>query len=108
MVLFLQNKGEVAFQIKEYVAEVKQKFGKALMYMRINNRKELLNKEIITFCQNKGITIETTAPYSPFQNGIAECFNWTLIKLVWAMILGRGLPIFLWDEAVAYATFIRN
>ena len=24
------------------------------------------------------------------------------------MIIGRGLPIFLWDEAVAYATYIRN
>ena len=108
MVLFLWNKGEAASWIKEYIAKIKQKFGKAPTYMRIDNGRELLNNKIIMFCQNKGITIETTAPYSLSQNGIAECFNWTLIKLVRAMIIAKNLPIFLWDKAVAYATFIRN
>ena len=77
------------------------------MYMRIDNGKELLNGKIITFCRNEGIAIETTAPYSPSQNGIAEHFNRTLIELVQAMIIARDLPIFLWDKATAYATFIR-
>ena len=108
MVLFLWNEGEAASWIKEYIAKIKQKFGKAPTYMRIDNGRELLNNKIIMFCQNKGITIETTAPYSSSQNGIAECFNWTLIKLVRAMIIAKNLPIFLWDKAVAYATFIRN
>ena len=57
--------------------------------MWIDNGKKLLNEEIITFCQNEGITIETTAPYSSSQNGIAEHFIWTLIELVRVMILGR-------------------
>ena len=70
MILFLQNKGEAASWIKEYIAKIKQKFGKALMYMRIDNGKELLNGKIITFCRNEGIAIETTAPYSPSQNDI--------------------------------------
>ena len=108
MILFLQNKSDAASRIKEYVAKVKQKFGKAPTYMRIDNGKELLNDEIITFCRNEGITIETTAPYSPSQNGVAEHFNRTLIELVQAMIIARNLPIFLWDEAAAYATFISN
>jgi hypothetical protein len=76
--------------------------------MRIDNGRELIKEEIIEFCKVEGITIETTAPYSPSQNGVAERFNRTLIELVRAMIIGRNLPIFLWDEAVAYATFIRN
>ena len=33
MVLFLQNKGEAASWIKEYVAKVKQKFSKAPTYV---------------------------------------------------------------------------
>ena len=82
MILFLRNKSDAASQIKEYVAKVKQKFSKAPTYMRIDNGKELLNDEIITFCRNKGITIETTAPYSPSQNSVAERFNRTLIELV--------------------------
>ena len=108
MILFLQNKGEAASWIKEYIAKIKHKFGKAPMYMRIDNRRELLNNKIITFCQNEGITIETTAPYSPSQNNVAKHFNWTLIKLVQAMIIAKDLPIFLWDKATTYITFIRN
>ena len=65
------------------------------MYMRINNGKELLNDKIIKFCRNKGITIKTTTPYSPSQNGIAECFNCTLIELVWAIIITRDLPMYI-------------
>ena len=108
MTLFLQNKLEVTPQIKEYVAKIKQKYGKAPTHMRISNGKELLNEEIILFCRNEGITIEMTAPCSPSQNSMAERFNCTLIELVQAMIIARGLPLFLWDEAIAYATFIRN
>ena len=67
-ILFLQNKSDAASWIKEYVAKIKQKFGKAPAYMRINNGKELINEEIINFFRGEGITIETTAPYSPSQN----------------------------------------
>ena len=72
MILFLQNKSDATPQIKEYVAKIKQKYGKAPTYMRIDNLKELLNEEIISFCRNEGITIKMTAPYSPSQNSVAE------------------------------------
>ena len=65
MVVFLKNKGEVAIQIKEHVAKIKQKFSKVLTSMRANNRKELVNGRIIKFCRTEGITIKTMAPYSP-------------------------------------------
>ena len=48
----------------------------------------------------KGITIETTAPYLPSQNGVAEHLVWTLLEMARAMIIAKGLPKFLWDEAV--------
>ena len=55
----------------------------------------------------KGITIETTTPYSPSQNGVAECLNQTLLEMARAMIIAKGLPKFLWDEAVAHANYLR-
>ena len=54
----------------------------------------------------KGITIKTTAPYLPSQNGIAECLNQTLLETARAMIIAKGLPKFLWDEAVAHANYL--
>ena len=39
----------------------------------------------------KGITIETTAPYLPSQNGVAERLNRTLLEMARAMIIAKGL-----------------
>src|SRR5271156_4710152 len=39
VVVFLKNKGEAAQRIKEHVAKIKQKFGKAPAFMRADNGK---------------------------------------------------------------------
>ena len=49
-----------------------------------------------------------TAPYSPSQNGVAECMNRTLVELVRAMLTDSKLPEFLWEPAVTHATYVRN
>ena len=54
----------------------------------------------------KGITIETTAPYLPSQNGVAERLNRTLLETARAMIIAKELPKFLWDEAIAHANYL--
>jgi len=41
-------------------------------YLRFNNNGELVNPEIEKWASEKGITIETTAPYLSSQNWIAE------------------------------------
>src|SRR5688572_12212394 len=77
-------------------------------YMRFDNGRELINEKLINFAREEGITIEPTAPYSPSQNGVAERFNRTLMELARAMLFEKGLPEFLWDEAVAHAAYLRN
>ena len=52
--------------------------------------------------------METTAPYSPSQNGIAKCLNQTLLEHTRAMIFAKNLPKNLWPEAVAYTNYIQN
>jgi len=108
MVLFLAGKGDTTGRIKGHVAKIKQKFGKAPRYMRVDNGAELVNTEVKKFAEDKGIIIETMVPYSPSQNGIAERFNRTLLELVRAMLIAKNLPAFLWDEAVSHATYLRN
>jgi len=80
--LFTKTKGDAPQCIKEHAAKVKQRFGKGLTYLRVDNGKELVNADVKRFCAEEGITIETTAPYSPSQNGIAERYNRTLLELV--------------------------
>ena len=52
--------------------------------------------------------MEQAAPYSPAQNGIAECINRTLLEHVRAMIFSKNISKNLWPEAVAYACYIKN
>ncbi|KAF8747055.1 Reverse transcriptase (RNA-dependent DNA polymerase) [Rhizoctonia solani] len=56
----------------------------------------------------KGTVLETTAPYSSQQNGIAERLNRTLTNKARAMLLESAAPKFLWNKAIAYASYLKN
>ena len=75
-------------------------------WIRIDNGKEFVNKEMKKWVVAKGITIETTAPYLPSWNGVAEWLNWTLLEMARAIIIAKGLLKFLWDEAMAHANYL--
>jgi len=89
-ILFLVKKSDLTERIKGHVTKLKQKFGKAPRYMRVDNGSELVNAEVKKFVEEEGITIETTAPYSPSQNGIAERFNRTILELVHVRVTSIG------------------
>ena len=57
-----------------------------------DNGGEYVNKSFKEFCTKNGIIMETTAPYSPSQNGIAEWLNQTLLEHVHAMLFANNLP----------------
>ena len=58
-------------------------------------------------CDNS-IRHETSAPYSPHQNGTAER-NWrTLFEMARCMVIENNLPKSLWTYAVMTAAVIRN
>ena len=44
------------------------------------------------FCSQNGIIHQTTAPYSPQQNGVVERKNRTLKEMMNALLLSYGLP----------------
>ena len=54
------------------------------------------------------IVHQTTAPYSPQQNGVAERENRTLKDMMNAMLISSGLPQNLWGEAILSANYILN
>jgi transposase InsO family protein len=97
-VLFLPDKSQAFDQIKERLAQIKHQFGKVPKWIRFDNGKELVNEKLKKLAAEEGIIIETTAPYSPSQNGVAERFNRTLLELARAMLIAKNLPTFLWDE----------
>ena len=53
-----------------------------------------------------GIIHQTTAPYTPQSNGIAERKNKTLKEMMTALLISSGLPQYMWGEAILTANQI--
>ena len=107
-VLFLKQKSDATGKIKEHFTKIHWHFGKWPKWLRIDNGTKLINEETKKWAAEQGIIIETTALYSPSQNGVAERFNRTLLELAQAMIIAKNLPTFLWDEAVSHTNYLHN
>jgi hypothetical protein len=45
---------------------------------------------------------------SPYQNGVAERRNRTLMDMVRSMLSNSDLPLFLWSEALKTSVYILN
>ena len=61
-----------------------------------------------SFVQSLGIIHETTAPYSPATNGVAERKNRTLIELTNAMLIESGAHLHFWGEVILTAYHVLN
>ena len=68
---FLKGKDKAAQKVKEYLTHLKTQ-GKMPKAIRVDRGKEFVNDELKTWCQEQGIEIQMTAPYSPSQNGVAS------------------------------------
>ena len=108
----LISRGEASHQFQLYTAwaeNVHQAAGHRVRAVRMDNAKELAgSKEFARFIQERGISLQLTATYSPQQNGVSERSNRTIVEAARAMLHSSQLPHELWTEAVTAAAYIRN
>lgn len=102
------SKAEVIPAVKKTIILLENQSGQKLQAVRTDRGGEYLNNELKEFYAAKGIMHETTAPYTPEQNGKAERLNRTLMERVRAMLQDAKLPTKMWAEAIATASYIRN
>jgi len=67
-----------------------------------------MSKAFEAFMREYGIQHQTSTPYTPQQNGVAERANRTLMEMARVMLHAQGLPYDLWAEAVLNVAYIRN
>jgi transposase InsO family protein len=108
VVYFSAHKSDALKYFRIYKAFTETQLQKKIRKIRTDNGGEYVNREFQDYCKVNGIIMETTAPYSPAQNGIAERLNRTLVESARAMIFAKNLPKSLWPEAVSYACYIKN
>ena len=105
-VYFLKHKSDTVQATEKFIADVAP-YGK-IKCMRSDNGTEYTCKEYQALMCRMGIRHETSAPYSPHQNGTAER-NWrTLFEMARCMLIESKLPKMLWTYAVQTAAVVRN
>jgi transposase InsO family protein len=69
---------------------------------------EFNSGEFVEFCDANGINHQTTAPYTPQQNGVVERRNQTVVKMARCLLKAMELPGTFWGEAVKTSVYILN
>jgi len=108
IVVPVPTKAAVIPVVKKTIIMLETQSGRKLAAVRTDRGGEYLNAELKDFFAGKGVIHETTAPYTPEQNGAAERLNRTLVERMRAMLLEAGVDQDLWAEAMATACYIRN
>ena len=104
----LRLKSEAADAFKSFKAAAENESGKRIREVLTDNTRELSMGEMSRFCEAEGIKLNTTVPYHPASNGVAERTIGVLTNTVRAMLHDAGLPKSLWAEAYRTATYVRN
>ena len=105
---FMKTRDAALERYKHYEKLVETQLGKRIKTLHVDNAKEYTEGAFKAYLDSRGTICRTTAPYSPAQNGIAERMNRTLVERARAMLFAHSSPKFLWQEAIAYATYLRN
>nr|CCA17998.1 putative polyprotein [Albugo laibachii Nc14] len=92
-VYFLKTKSQVVDYSIEYKSKMERQTTKQLKCIRTDNGTEYVKKRFAAECRRSGIVHQTTAPFAPQQNGLAEHKN---VEKEW------------WAEAVNSAAYITN
>ena len=91
-----------------YKAEVENQLNKNIKILKSDRGREYESNDFSELCAKFGIIYQTTAPYTPQQNGIAERKNKTLKEMVNSMLVSCGAPQNLWGEALLIANYFLN
>jgi len=108
VVVPLEYKSDVPDAVRRVVHFLELQTGDKLRAVRTDRGGEYVNDELRTYFASKGVRHQTTAPYTPQQNGKAERLNRTLAERVRCMLIESGLPKSLWAEAIVCASYVRN
>ena len=105
-IYFLKCKSDTFVATEKFLADITP-YGK-VSCIRSDNGSEFTGKAFQTLLRERGIKHETSAPYSPHQNGTAERHCRTLFEMGRCLLLQSGLPKTLWPYAIQTAAHIRN
>lgn len=109
MVYFLKQKSDALDAFKTFDAMAFRRSGQrinAVETLHTDNGGEYLSALFKEFCEKQGIVQETTVPYCPQQNAIAERFNRTMQEIGNSIRHEAGLGREFWAESINTAVYL--
>jgi transposase InsO family protein len=105
----MRTKDQAFNFFKEYVAMCEAMHGgRRVSIMRSDNGGEFMSNVFSEWLAAKGIRRERTNAHSPWQNGVVERMNRTVVEAARTILVESKLPTFLWSLACHAAVYIRN
>jgi hypothetical protein len=104
----MKEKSEVLSKFKKFKVFVEKQTGKCVKTIRTDNGGEYTSRDFEDYLNSCGIRHQTTVPYTPQQNGVAERTNRTLIEKVRCMLFDCNLSKKYWAEAINTAVYLKN
>ena len=104
----MKNKSDVFEKFQDFLKEVENQFSRKIKRIRSDRGHEYESSTFNSFVQSLEIIQETTAPYSPASNGVAERKNKTLIELTNAILIESGAPLYFWGESILTTCHVLN
>ncbi|KIC01241.1 hypothetical protein OA88_15095, partial [Flavobacterium sp. JRM] len=105
-VYFLKTKGDTIQATEKFLADIAP-FGETKC-IRSDNGTEFMSRDFQSLLTRSKIRHETSAPYSPHQNGTAERGWRTLFDMSRCLLIESELPDELWNYAMQTSAYVRN
>lgn len=104
----IKSKDEVYNYFVDYVNLIENKIGKKIKRLRCDNGKEYINKDIINFAREKGISIEPCPPDVHELNGTAEKYNRDIMDMSRCLLAEAKVHKRFWPEVIKTAAYLKN
>nr|GEV34245.1 ribonuclease H-like domain-containing protein [Tanacetum cinerariifolium] len=107
-VYFLKKKIHAPETIMSFIKRVENQNDIKVKQLRTDNDTEFKNSILVSFCDEKGISQNSSSRYTPEQNGVTERKNRTLIEAARTMLLGYVFSKQYLNETVPTAYYTQN
>ncbi|WVZ84018.1 hypothetical protein U9M48_031102 [Paspalum notatum var. saurae] len=105
---FMEGKDEAYEFVHDLVLRLRNESGHAMRALRSDNGSEFKNDRFKAFCHSQGLEHQFSSPYVPYQNGVVERKNRTLVEMARLMLDEHKTPRKFWAEAINTACYVSN
>ena len=105
-VYFLKHKTKVFDVFVKFYNMLGTQFQTQLKILRSDNGREYMNQKMHDFISTHGLIHQTSCPYTPQQNGVAERKNRTLLEITRALMFEAKTPAHFWPEVISTASYL--